>query len=69
MKTAIITFVLSAVVIALPQAPAAQYPPTATSPKVPGQFPKGGINPFQSFGQLASQLGFDPAKATPDPKG
>jgi hypothetical protein len=45
--------------------------PTATSPTTIGQLPKGGLNglPYPDFGALASQLGFDPAKATPDPSG
>jgi hypothetical protein len=75
MKGAIITLLLSTVAIALPQGPAlgsaSTTPTTTTSPRVIGQLPKDGLKgvPFQDFGELASQLGFDPAKATPDPSG
>jgi len=84
MKVIIVTLVLSAVAFALPQAPPALSSsgpvapkpsitnPTATIPKVPGQLPKDGLKglPFpDNFGQFASQLGFDPAKATPNPSG
>jgi hypothetical protein len=83
MKDIIVFFALVTVAFALPQAPplvvsatesaSKSYTtdPTPTSPKTIGQLPKDGLNgvPGPDFGVLASQLGFDPAKATPDPSG
>jgi hypothetical protein len=82
MKDVFVTLCLSTIAIALPQtfpelssaAPIAPKPSITNppvTPKVPGKLPKDGLNglPFPDFGELASQLGFDPAKATPDPSG
>ena len=81
MMRIIVTLVLATVAIALPQAPKAAPPadkPTATNPTpttprplAVGQLPTDGIRglPWPGFEQFGSQLGFDPAKATPDPSG
>jgi len=75
MKRILGTLVLASVAIALPQAPNAGKPtttsPTATTPKIVGQLPPTGLKglPWPGFGDFGVQLGFDPAKATPDGKG
>jgi hypothetical protein len=81
MKSLIVTILVASIAYALPQVPPpspvvpiANNPttagPTAPSPKTIGQLPKDGISlPYPDFGQLASLLGFDPAKATPDASG
>jgi hypothetical protein len=78
MKHLIVGLILASVAFALPQlgSPVAKDP-TATAPLVAqpqsiGQLPKDGLKvvPFpENFNGLASLLGFDLAKATPDPSG
>jgi hypothetical protein len=75
MKFITVVTLLATAVAALPQAPAgapaaSATTPTVTTPKALGPIPSG-IFPFSfaDLGKLASSLGIDPAKATPDPSG
>jgi len=76
MKSIILAILLAGIAHALPSPPAAEgnepakAPPQPT-PKVVGELPKEGLKtfPYPNFDGLASLLGFDPAKATPDGNG
>jgi hypothetical protein len=77
MKLGLLTLALSTVVFGLPQGPASPplgnspttISPAPPSPRIIGELPKDGLKslPYPDFGPLASLLGFDLAKATPDP--
>ena len=70
MKSIVLAILLAGIAHALPSPPPAGTPPPPT-PKVIGELPKDGLKamPYPNFDELASQLGFDPSKATPDGKG
>ena len=74
MKTILFIATAVSLALALPQSPK-DIQPTATAPKAttPGILgivpPAIGGFPFPDFSKVAHDLGFDPAKATPDPMG
>jgi hypothetical protein len=70
MKFILVAGLLATSVVALPQPAPTATVPKATVAKVAGPL-LSEKDPFQlpDFGKLASQLGIDPAKATPDANG